>query len=152
MSLHSEAELLQKTARYCAYRERAESEVVEKLKTLGATPYQVTNIIAKLKAENYFNATRFAAAFVRGKFNNNKWGRIKIKAELAAKGIDRKEIEKALKEINESDYLNTLKKLLDKKAKTIKDEAPAKARAKLMRYAYSKGFEADVVNRLLSLK
>ncbi|UPT68475.1 MAG: RecX family transcriptional regulator [Sphingobacteriales bacterium JAD_PAG50586_3] len=111
---------MQKAAAYCAYRERTVAEVTDKLRTLGATDVQKEKIIAKLIAEKYIDESRFAASFVRGKFNVNKWGRLKIKAELNFKGIDKKQVEKALKEINESDYLSTLKKLLEKKAKEVK--------------------------------
>jgi regulatory protein len=150
MSLHSDLELLQKAAAYCAYRERTVAEVTDKLRTLGATDVQKEKIVAKLIVEKYIDESRFAASFVRGKFNVNKWGRLKIKAELNFKGIDKKQVEIALKEIDERDYQSTLKKLLEKKTKELKGEAPAKARAKLMRFAYSKGFEPEVINKVLS--
>lgn len=150
MSLHSDTELLQKAAAYCAYRERTVAEVLEKLKTSGATDVQQENIVARLLAEKYIDEGRFAASFVRGKFNINKWGRLKIKAELGFRGIEKKHIEKALKEINDSDYQATLKKLLEKKLKDIKGEAPAKARAKLMRFAYSKGFEPELAGKIIA--
>lgn len=150
MSLHTDTELLQKAAAYCAYRERTVAEVTDKLRTLGATDVQKQKIIAKLIEEKYIDEGRFAASFVRGKFNVNKWGRLKIKAELNFKGIDKKLVEKALREINDSDYQLTLKKLIEKKAKEVKGEAPAKARAKLMRFAYSKGFEPEVINKVIA--
>lgn len=149
MSLHTDTDLLQKAAAYCAYRERTIAEVTDKLRTLGATDLQKEKIIARLIAEKYIDESRFAASFVRGKFNVNKWGRLKIKSELNLKGIDRKQVEIALQEINEQDYLSTLKKLIEKKTKELKGEAPAKAKAKLMRFAYSKGYEPAIISKML---
>lgn len=149
MSLHTDAELLQKAAAYCAYRERTAAEVRDKLRSLGATDVQQEKIIARLKAEKYISEDRFAGAFARGKFRINKWGRLKIKAALQQKGLDRKAIDEALKEIDDREYTNTLKKLLDTKAKTLKAETPAKAKAALLRFAYSKGFEPELINKLM---
>lgn len=149
MSLHTDAELLQKAAAYCAYRERTAAEVRDKLRSLGATDVQQEKIIARLKAEKYISEDRFAGAFARGKFRINKWGRLKIKAALQQKGLDKKAIDEALKEIDDREYTNTLKKLLDAKAKTIKAETPAKAKAALLRFAYSKGFEPELINKLM---
>ncbi len=149
MSLHTDAELLQKAAAYCAYRERTAAEVRDKLRSLGATDVQQEKIITRLKAEKYISEDRFAGAFVRGKFRINKWGRLKIKAALQQKGLDKKAIDEALKEIDDREYTNTLKKLLDAKAKTIKAETPAKAKAALLRFAYSKGFEPELINKLM---
>lgn len=141
--------LYQKIARFCAYRERSEDEVVQKMKQLGATETEVRYHLVLLKNEKFIDNSRFAYAFVRGKFNNNKWGRLKIRAALQQKGIDKNVIADALQQIDEREYRATLKKILDKKQATIKAETPAKARASLLRFAYSKGFEPAVIASVL---
>lgn len=145
--------IYQKISRYCAYRERSEEEVVQKLKQLGATGNDIRQNLLLLKAENFIDNNRFAFAFVRGKFNNNKWGRLKIKAALQQKGVDKAIIAEALQQIDEHEYSATLRRVLAKKAALIKAETPAKARASLMRFAYSKGFEPGLISaQLASLK
>jgi regulatory protein len=124
--------------------------VADKLRTLGATDEQKKKILAKLLEEKFIDESRFVGAFVRGKFRVNKWGKLKIKAELSQKGLDRKQIEKALQEIDEREYTETLKKLVEKKARELKNETPAKARVKLMRFAYSKGFEPEAAGKIIA--
>src|SRR6202000_3073498 len=95
---------LTKAERYCAYQERAQQEVRDKLYEWGLYPRSVETIISQLIESNYLNEERFAKAYAQGKFNQKHWGKIKIKQGLKLKQIPDKLIKKALETIDLSDY------------------------------------------------
>ena len=71
-------EALAKAMRYCAYQERAPREVAEKLKELGQSPSEVTELLQQLKDDDFVNEQRFAKLFSSGKFRIKQWGKRKI--------------------------------------------------------------------------
>ena len=137
---------------WCAYQERCQQDARNKLYELGLWTEAVENIIVKLIEENFLNEERFATSFARGKFVIKKWGRIKIKQELKQKRVGDYCLKKAMKQIDESEYINTLKKLIESKRKLIKEPNKIKLQYKLMNYALSKGYEKDLVFDVLNKK
>ena len=137
---------------WCAYQERCQQDTRNKLYELGLWPEAVENIIVKLIEENFLNEERFATSFARGKFVIKKWGRIKIKQELKQKRVGDYCLKKAMQEIDDDEYLKTLKKLMDSKRKLIKEPNKIKLQYKLMNYALSKGYEKDLVFDVLNNK
>ncbi|GHA45088.1 recombinase RecX [Salinimicrobium marinum] len=134
-----------KLMQYCAYRDRSQKEVEEKLKEMRMIPAACEQIIIKLMQENFLNEERFARSFVRGKFRIKKWGRIKIKQELKLKEISAPIIKLALTEIDELEYSKTLYELAEKKVKLLKESDQFKKRKKLSSYLLQKGFESHLV-------
>ncbi len=144
---------MQKARQFCAYQERCHKDVREKLYSLGLYKNSVEEIISELVQDNYLNEERFAIQFAGGKFRIKQWGKIKIKYELKQKNISEYCIKKALSEIDEVDYLKTLKKLLDQKKKLLKTEKNLFVkRKKLQDFMVQKGFEADLIRRTLEDK
>ncbi len=140
---------LAKAEHYCAYQERAQQEVRDKLYEWGLWTDGVENIIAQLITGNYLNEERFAKAYAQGKFRQKGWGRIKIKQGLKLKKVPDVLIKKALQTIDADDYLQTLQKVLAKKTSTIKETTTYKRHYKLQQYAMSRGYEADLINDVL---
>lgn len=138
-------EALLKIRDWCAYQERCQQEVRDKLYDYGLYSTDVENLIAQLISENFVNEERFAIAFAGGKFRIKKWGRIKIKQELKARKISDYCIKKGMLQINDTEYINTLKRLLMLKAKLITEKNFLKKKQKLVRYALSKGYEQDII-------
>ncbi|WP_461451948.1 regulatory protein RecX [Mucilaginibacter sp.] len=140
---------LAKAEHFCAYQERAQQEVRDKLYDWGLWPDAVENIIIKLIGDNFLNEERFAKAYVQGKFKQKGWGRIKIKQGLKIKKIPEKLLQKALLTIDGDEYLEMLTKILSKKAALLTEKIPFKRRYKLQQYALSRGFESDLINDVL---
>lgn len=140
---------LQKLKHYCAYQERCHSEVKEKLYELGVRRAEHDEIIATLIEENYLNEERFAIAFAGGKFRMKQWGRVKIKYELKQKQVSEYCIKKAMKQITEEDYIQTLQKLADDKYESLKGEQYLIRKKKTMDYLLHKGFETDLVRKVM---
>jgi len=138
-----------KAESYCAYQERSQFEIRNKLYEWGLHQKDVEEIISELIELNFLNEERFALAYSLGKFRIKGWGKNKIRQGLKLKRIPDKLIIKSLKEINEDDYLLMLTKILKKKLNTISEKDPFKKRYLLSRFATSKGYESDLITDLL---
>jgi regulatory protein len=140
---------LTKAEHYCAYQDRSQQEVRDKLYEWGLWTDAVENIISTLVTGNYLNEERFAKAYVRGKFRQKAWGRVKIKQGLKLKKVSDPLIKKALLTIDPDEYIATLHKVLAKKAPLIKEKMEYKRKYKLQQYAIGRGFEADLIADVL---
>ena len=140
-----------KLMQFCAYRDRSQKEVEEKLKELRMIPMACEEIIIKRMQEDFLNEERFARSFVRGKFRIKKWGRNKIKQELKLREISSPIIKLAFTEIEEEEYKQTLKELAEKKFRLIKEPNAFKKRKKLSDYLLQKGYEPALVFECVAL-
>lgn len=134
----------------CARREYCVSEIMLKLGSWGISESQSRKIIEILKKENFLNEERYATAFVKDKFRNNKWGRIKISSYLRAKTISDDIITRAINSIDNDIYIKTLKDLLSAHRRYVKAGDNYELKAKLLRYGLSKGFESTLLYDLLN--
>ena len=130
---------------YCAYRDRSQKEVEDKLLEMRMIPEAREQIIIKLMQEDFLNEERFARSFVRGKSRIKKWGRLRIKQELKLKDISAPIIKLAMTEIDEDQYMSTLYALAEKKLNLLKEPNRLKRRKKLSDHLLQKGYEAGLV-------
>jgi len=136
---------LAKAEHYCAYQERSQQEVRDKIYEWGLWPDAVENIISQLIGDNFLNEERFAKAYAQGKFRQKGWGKIKIKQGLKLKKVPEVLIKKALLMIPDDDYLKTLEDTIAKKDRTLSEKNPLKRRFKIQQHAFSRGFENDLI-------
>ncbi len=139
------AQALLKAQSTCAYQERCQQEMRDKLYEWGLYPDAVEETIAALITDNFLNEERFAIAYAGGKFRIKKWGKIKIRIELKKRKISEYCIKKAMQEISDSDYVATIKQLIAKKSKDIKGGKPQVRNYKIAQYIASKGFEQNII-------
>lgn len=135
---------------YCAYQDRCQMEVRNKLYESGARKYEVEELIVDLITNKMIDEERYARSFARGKFRIKNWGKRKIVYELKQHQISDFCIKKGLAEIDEDEYLSTIERLCERKMPDIKKEQNAFARrAKLQRYLQQKGYEYELINDML---
>lgn len=151
---HSSEELSKakkKIASYCAYQERCQQEVRSKLYSYGLFRDEVEELIAWLIMENFLNEERFAQTFAGSKFRVKQWGRLKITQALQQKDISAYCIKKGLAEIEEGEYLETIKALVEKKLAEfyLKISNPYQLKDKTSKFLISRGFEPDLVWQVL---
>ena len=144
-----ESSLKRKIENYCAYQERCHFEVKRKLNNLGVFGQEVDEYICYLIDENFLSETRFSEAYVRGKFNNSNWGKIKIIQELKSRNISDWNINKALGQISEKEYNDKLKKLCEKRIDSGDNSTP-NIKDKIIRSLTYKGWEIDKVIKLVN--
>ena len=145
----SKEKAIQKLKHYCLYQERSHYEVRQKLWELGVYRSEHDEIIAGLIENGYLNEERFSKAFAGGKFRMKDWGRKKIYNALKEKQISEYNIINAIKEIDEESYLHKLKELAIKKYTSLHCEPMLVRKKKTMDYLLQKGYEADLIIRLL---
>ena len=135
----------EKAMQYCCRREYCRKEIFEKAVSWGCTPAKANELVDFLVEQKFVDERRYTEAFVRDKLRFNKWGRIKISYMLHSQRIDRYLIESVFSEIDETEYNSVLTEELQKKQKSIKGNI-YETKAKLFRFASSRGFEPDIVN------
>lgn len=89
-----------KAEAFCAYQERAQQELRDKLYEWGLHADEVEEIISELIVDNFLNEERFAIAYVSGKFRMKGWGKIKIKQGLKYKNVSEKNHKNSIKPHN----------------------------------------------------
>jgi regulatory protein len=134
---------------YCVEQERCQKEVFSKLISWGMNFDEADQVIASLISEGFINEQRYAKIYAKSKFNQNKWGRIKIRYSLKQKGISDNCIETGLKEIDQKDYNKLCKALALKKLNSLRAEKILSKKQKTIAFLNSKGFEFEVINNIL---
>ncbi len=133
----------------CSRREYCRSEIMKKaLTALEGDSAAASEIVATLVEEKYIDELRYASAFARDKSSIAGWGEVKIRFMLSSKGIPKEIIEKALGEIDEGKASGKLARILETKAKALKDDPRIKM--KLLRFALGRGYEYDEVKEILN--
>lgn len=120
--------------RYCAFQERCQSEVAERLRSMGVLPEAQADLVAELMADGYLSEERFARAYARGKFRIKGWGPRKIAQGLQAKRVSSACIALGLEELDEAE----LRAYLLRKKDDCSDEQ------EFMAWCYRKGYDRSL--------
>jgi regulatory protein len=147
---YTQVQAFEKARSWCAMQERCNQEMRRKLAEWGIRSDSAEEIIAQLIVDGFLNEERYAKAYAGGKFRIKKWGRRKIIQELKRKNISEICIRRGLSVIDEVDYCKTLKKLLDQRIKQIKETNPIQRRAKIINFLVGKGYEAELIVKLMA--
>ncbi len=138
---------------YCAYQERCHKEVAQKLRDMHMIPEAIDVIIVHLLEHNFLNEERYTKAFVSGKLKIKKWGKRRLSLELKKKDISKTNINQALAEIDEAEYMTIFNVLAQKRCDAIKEKNKYKKKKKLADYLLYRGWESflvyDKVNELV---
>lgn len=132
----------------CARREYCTSDVMAK--ALGLTDGDTEaaqTLVGSLKKDGFVNDSRYAAAFAREKSSITGWGQHKISNALRLKGLDRDTIEAAMNEIDAGKAETKLRKLIEGKWKSLKEDPYGKF--KLLRYTLARGYDYDTVRDIV---
>ncbi|MDO8952384.1 MAG: regulatory protein RecX [Draconibacterium sp.] len=138
-----------KMAQLCSRSEQCSADIRKKIIAYEIMDELVEEIISKLKAEKFLDDERYVKAYVSDKFRLNKWGKIKMRYYLKAKGLHESVIEKALREIKEDQYKKALIATLKEKAKKTKSDNKFEKMSQIIRFALSRGFEPEIIHRYL---
>lgn len=149
MSVINEETALRRIAGYCAGSEHSRFGAYEKLKKWGFDGKTIDRILKTLEAEGFIDDERFCRSFVNDKFRFNKWGRLKIGQALALRRIPADTAQRYLNQIDEEEYINVLRKLIDAKKRSVQGKNEKDKEAKLFRFAASRGFEIRYIKQCL---
>lgn len=151
MSTIKEEEAVRRISGYCAKSEQSRADVYEKLKKWEFTHEAIENILNVLETSGFIDDQRFSRSFISDKFRFNKWGRLKIAQALALRGIPAEVYRPCLNEIDEDEYLATLKKIIHTKKRSVQGKNNRDKEAKLIRFAAGRGFEMQYIRQCLNM-
>lgn len=144
------SQALRRAMSLCSQKEYSEHEIRAKLKFWEVAPGDAEWVVGQLKEEKFIDDLRFAKAYALDKVRLNHWGRIKIRYMLSGARISSAHIDLAIAEIDEGVYSGVLKELLGKKSRELARESdPNSKKQKLIRFAQGRGFEVELILRLL---
>lgn len=143
-------EATRRLEQYCAYQERCHQECLQKLREMRMIPEAIDQIMVHLIQNGFLNEERFASAFVRGKFRQKGWGRLRIRRELQLRDISEALIRRGLKEIEGPQYTEALDTLARKRWEQLAgEENPERKKQKLVNYLQYRGWETDLIYDIL---
>lgn len=144
-------EALQALMRLCSRAERSSGDAMRLMRGWGVAEADMPKVLQRLVAERFIDDRRYTEFFVREKLNLSGWGAYKIRMSLRTKGISNEIIEEVARPmLEEVDVDARLVELMSRKMRTLKAKSPFDAKAKLVRFALSRGFEMDAVLRCAS--
>ena len=138
-------EALLKLQHYCSYQERCHKEVRQKLIGMRMIPEAIDKITIYLFEHNFLNEERFAKTYVSGKFKIKKWGKHRLILELRKKDVSKFNINLAINEIEDHEYIDVFNALAEKKANSMLETNKLKKKKKLADYLLYRGWESHLV-------
>ena len=134
----------------CAGREYCSDDIRSKLGSWVIRSDDAGKIMEILVKEKFLDDRRYAEAFVKDKYRQNKWGRLKIASMLRMKNIPGDIINLALQAIDEDEYRQTVREIVMSHRKSVKAKNNYDLKGKLMRFGLSKGFESNLLYDLMN--
>ena len=133
----------------CSRQEKCKADIVDYLFRHEVPDEVHQTVIKSLLTEKFIDEERYARAVVQDKLKLNRWGRIKIRYFLRSRRISEETIQHAMNLIDEDLYRQILEQELNKKARSLVKEEPEIRKLKLQQYAASKGFEEEMVWKMI---
>ena len=142
------AKVLDRMMVLCSRREYCRSDIMKKVvMALDGHREEAVRLIDRLVADKYIDDSRYASAYARDKASIAGWGPVKIRYMLLSKGISEDIISAALEDIDGGRASSKLHKLLEAKARSLKND-PQKG-LKLKRFALSRGYNYDEAAKMV---
>lgn len=143
-------EAFNKMAQLCSRSEQCSTDIRKKMAAFDIVQEVVDEIIEKLKSEKFIDDERYVKAYVSDKFRLNKWGRIKMRYYLRAKGLSDSIIDVGMTAIDNDQYIKVMLSTMKEKAKKYKSAEKYERAAHVIRFTQSRGFEPELIHRHLN--
>ncbi|MDN4546909.1 MULTISPECIES: recombination regulator RecX [unclassified Pseudomonas] len=130
-----------------ARREHGRVELTRKLRQRGALPEMIETALDRLTEEGLLSETRYLESFVSYRARSG-YGPLRIREELSQRGLQRSDIELALRESG----IDWQAQLTDTWRRKFSGEIPVdvRERAKQGRFLAYRGYSMEMISRLLS--
>jgi regulatory protein len=142
---------LERAASLCSRQERCTGYIRERLSEWNVKADNAEKIIRKLREEKFLDDGRYAGFYAKDKFRFNGWGKVKISHMLRQQGIGEGFIVQALEQIDDEAYFQACLELIRRKSASLKEKNLYTRKGKLFRFAAGRGFEPDLIYRVLQL-
>ena len=145
----TEEQVLNKLTTLCARGEHCQQEMLDKMRKWEIEEDVQARVMEYLLKEKFIDEERYTRLFVEEKIKFNKWGRKKLEQALYMKRIPRSIYAPILDEVDEDNYEEVLRPLLEAKRKSVTGKSEYEIRGKLIRFALSRGFDMDTILSVL---
>lgn len=122
---------------FLSFRPRSHREVETYLKKLDYDQSTIDFVVSKLEKNNLLNDEQFITNWIDYRKLVKPTSKRRLEQELLAKGIDRLLIRNALESIGQTDELETIKQIVNKKLRQQKYKNPAKLTQYLLRQGFN---------------
>ena len=145
MALLGPLSLKGRALRLLSGREHSRAELERKLAAHEEEPGQLARVLDELQAKDFINEQRVVDSVVHRR--SGKLGALRIRQELQSKGLDHEKVQAALGQLKSTE----LARARDVWARKF-DRLPADAagRGKQARFLAARGFDGEVVRRVLA--
>jgi regulatory protein len=135
-----------------ARRAHTRSEIRRKLLLRGFSEAEIEPCLDHLAARGWLNDAATAVSLASARSRGGR-GRSRIAAELAAKGVSRKDADAALASLDPAEEATALRRALEKRARTLAAGLTGRARSKkLFDHLVRRGFAPSAVLEALRTK
>lgn len=145
----TEEQVLNKLTTLCARGEHCQQEMLDKMRKWEIEEDVQARVMEYLLKEKFIDEERYTRMFVEEKIKFNKWGRKKLEQALYMKRIPRSIYAPILDDVDEDNYEEILRPLLEAKRKSVTGKSEYEIRGKLIRFALSRGFDMDTILSVL---
>lgn len=128
--------------RNCCLSRQTKKTLELKLRAKGFSEEEIASSVEAMEEIGYIDEDEYARAFVRDSYKIKKHGRIRIINELVLRGISREKAEKTVRNYG-ADECEIIRETIEKRFDKNIDKA------KIFKYFYSRGFEADDIRRCI---
>lgn len=126
-------------------REHSRAELERKLAAHEQEPGQLARVLDELQARDFINEQRVVDSVLHRR--SGKLGALRIRQELQAKGLDNEKVQAALASLKSTE-LDRAREVWARKFESLPTDAAQ--RGKQARFLAARGFDGEVVARLLS--
>lgn len=136
--------------RLLAIRPRTVRELRDKLARKGHAPEAVAALVADLSAAGLLDDARFARMWIEGRAALKPMGQARLRAELAAKGVDRELVDEALAGLrDELDEPAAALRLARRKARAFQALGREARERRIAGFLGRRGYSGSVVSATL---
>lgn len=131
--------------RFLSQREHSRSELERKLARHAESPSDINRVLDELEARGFIDHERVAQSVVHRR--SSKLGAMRIRQELQSKGLDPELVNAAVAGLRATEFDRARDVWAKKFGATARH---ANERAKQARFLAARGFDAEVIRRVLS--
>ncbi|HTR46732.1 MAG TPA: regulatory protein RecX [Verrucomicrobiae bacterium] len=144
--LSTEADLYTSALRALMRRAHSIHEMREYLERRAEDKEHISNVIARLREQNYLDDARYALEYARQHANSRRQGRFRIARELRGRGVPDRHIDAALDAVfAETDEAASVRARLKRRLAALRGPIDQRKLASLYRSLLGAGFSADVI-------
>lgn len=136
----------ERALRLLSVRPRSRRELELRLLRAGFDPGEVAGELDRLEAAGLIDDERFAREFAEHQFVTRRAGRRAVASGLAAKGVDRQTVERALAEAP-GDDADRAEVLARSRAEHLRGVSPERAFARLVSFLVRRGHDPETARR-----